>query len=44
MNSVGLKRLESGTLVKDYEGPDKELENKLCRCVYQRLLLKVLGS
>jgi 5'-3' exoribonuclease 1 len=24
-NSAGLKRLDTGALVKDYEGPDKEI-------------------
>ena len=26
MNPIGLKRLESGAFVKDYEDPDKEVE------------------
>jgi len=30
---LGLKRLESGALVKDYEGPDKELEQAVQMCL-----------
>lgn len=30
---IGLKRLESGALVKDYEGPDKELEQAMQMCL-----------
>jgi 5'-3' exoribonuclease 1 len=29
----GLKRLESGAFVKDYEGPDKELEQAVQMCL-----------
>ena len=30
---LGLKRLESGALVKDYEGPDRELEQAVQMCL-----------
>jgi 5'-3' exoribonuclease 1 len=30
---LGLKRLESGAFVKDYEGPDKELEQSVQMCL-----------
>ena len=30
---LGLKRLESGAFVKDYEGPDKELEQAVQMCL-----------
>ena len=30
---IGFKRLESGAFVKDYEGPDKELEQAVQMCL-----------
>ena len=30
---LGLKRLDTGALVKDYEGPDKELEQAMQMCL-----------
>jgi 5'-3' exoribonuclease 1 len=33
MSFLGLKRLDSGALVKDYEGPDKEWEQAMQMCL-----------
>ena len=33
--SLGLKRLETGALVKDYEGPDKEAEHGVQMCLLE---------
>lgn len=34
---VGLKRLETGAFVKDYEGPEKEVEHALQMCLSEVL-------
>ena len=34
---VGLKRLETGAFVKDYEGPEKEIEHALQMCLSEVL-------